>query len=41
MAFITAAGAPAVDVDALRATLDQLARDVRAAFVRLVGDIEP
>ncbi len=36
-----AAGAPAVDVDALRATLDQLARDVRAAFVRLVGDIEP
>jgi glutamate-ammonia-ligase adenylyltransferase len=36
-----AAGAPAVDVDALRATSDQLARDVRAAFVRLVGDIEP
>ena len=34
------AGIEAVDVSALRATLDALARDVRAAFVRNVGEIE-
>ena len=35
-----AAGIAAVDVAALRATLDALAQDVRAAFVRHVGAIE-
>jgi glutamate-ammonia-ligase adenylyltransferase len=30
----------AVDLDGLRATLDALAHDVRAAFIRLVGAIE-
>ena len=35
-----AAGAPAVDVADLRATLDTLAEQVRAAFVRHVGEIE-
>ena len=33
------AGAPAVDIAALRLTLDGLAREVRAAFVRHVGEI--
>ncbi len=36
-----AAGIAAVDVAGLRATLDALARDVRALFVRHVGEIEP
>ena len=36
-----AAGADAVDLPGLRATLDALARDVRAAFIRLVGELEP
>jgi glutamate-ammonia-ligase adenylyltransferase len=31
----------AVDLDALRATLEDLARQVRAAFVRYVGEIQP
>jgi [glutamine synthetase] adenylyltransferase / [glutamine synthetase]-adenylyl-L-tyrosine phosphorylase len=31
----------AVDLDALRATLDDLARQVRAAFVRHVGEVQP
>ena len=35
-----AAGAPAVDVTDLRATLDSLAEQERAAFVRHVGEIE-
>ncbi len=35
-----AAGAPAVDLPALRASLDDLAADVRAAFVRHVGEIK-
>jgi glutamate-ammonia-ligase adenylyltransferase len=35
-----AAGAPAVDLPALRASLDALAADVRAAFVRHVGEIK-
>ncbi len=35
-----AAGVVAVDVPALRATLDALAQQVRAAFVRNVGEIE-
>ncbi len=34
------AGIEAVDVDALRATLEGLAQRVRAAFVRLVGEVE-
>ncbi len=34
------AGLPAVDLVGLRTTLDALARDVRAAFVRHVGEIE-
>jgi glutamate-ammonia-ligase adenylyltransferase len=34
---VTAAGAAAVDLPGLRDTLDELARDVRAAFVRHVG----
>ncbi|MBV9654997.1 MAG: bifunctional [glutamine synthetase] adenylyltransferase/[glutamine synthetase]-adenylyl-L-tyrosine phosphorylase [Acetobacteraceae bacterium] len=34
-----AVGADAVDVPALRVTLDQLAGEVRAAFIRLVGEI--
>ena len=29
---------PAIDMQALRATLEQLAADVRAAFVRIIGD---
>jgi glutamate-ammonia-ligase adenylyltransferase len=33
------AGAEAVDLAALQATLDALAADVRAAFVRLVGEV--
>jgi glutamate-ammonia-ligase adenylyltransferase len=33
------AGAPAVDLPALRASLDTLAGEVRAAFVRHVGEI--
>ena len=40
LAATRAAGVAAVDVAGLRATLDQLARQVRAAFVRLVGEIE-
>jgi len=36
---VNAAGAEAVDLAGLRATLDILARDVRAAFIRLVGGI--
>jgi len=40
LAATQAAGVAAVDVAALRATLDQLAQQVRAAFVRLVGEIE-
>jgi glutamate-ammonia-ligase adenylyltransferase len=40
LAATEAAGAAAVDVAGLRATLDALARDVRAAFVRLVGEID-
>jgi [glutamine synthetase] adenylyltransferase / [glutamine synthetase]-adenylyl-L-tyrosine phosphorylase len=36
---VNAAGAQAVDLPGLRATLDALARDVRAAFIRLVGEI--
>jgi glutamate-ammonia-ligase adenylyltransferase len=35
------AGVEAVDLEALRATLDELAHAVRAAFIRLVGAIEP
>jgi glutamate-ammonia-ligase adenylyltransferase len=35
------AGAAVVDLDDLRATLDNVARDVRDAFNRLVGSIEP
>jgi glutamate-ammonia-ligase adenylyltransferase len=35
-----AAGAPAVDLPALRASLDALAAEVRAAFVRHVGEIK-
>jgi glutamate-ammonia-ligase adenylyltransferase len=31
----------AVDLDALRATLDELAREVRAVFVRHIGEIQP
>jgi [glutamine synthetase] adenylyltransferase / [glutamine synthetase]-adenylyl-L-tyrosine phosphorylase len=31
----------AVDLDALRATLDDLARQVRAAFVRQIGELPP
>ena len=31
----------AVDLDALRATLDDLARQVRAVFVRHIGEIQP
>jgi glutamate-ammonia-ligase adenylyltransferase len=31
----------AVDLDALRATLDDLARQVRAAFVRQIGELQP
>jgi glutamate-ammonia-ligase adenylyltransferase len=34
------AGAPAVDLPALRASLDALAAEVRAAFVRHVGEIK-
>jgi glutamate-ammonia-ligase adenylyltransferase len=34
------AGVEAVDLSELRATLDELAHDVRALFVRLVGEIE-
>lgn len=37
---VRAAGGDAVDLDELRATLERLAQDVRAAFVRLVGAIE-
>ncbi len=33
--------APAIDMQALRATLQQLAADVRAAFVRIIGDPAP
>jgi glutamate-ammonia-ligase adenylyltransferase len=33
------AGAPAVDADALHATLEELARAVRALFIRHVGEI--
>jgi [glutamine synthetase] adenylyltransferase / [glutamine synthetase]-adenylyl-L-tyrosine phosphorylase len=36
---VNAAGVQAVDLPALRATLGTLARDVRAAFIRLVGEI--
>lgn len=36
---VTAIGLPAVDLSELRGTLDVLAREVRAAFNRLVGDI--
>jgi glutamate-ammonia-ligase adenylyltransferase len=36
---VNAAGMPAVDLPDLRATLDGLARDVRVAFNRLVGEI--
>ena len=32
---------PSVDLAALRATLDALARDVRAAFLRLIGPLPP
>ncbi len=39
-ALLRAAG-PAVDLDALRATLDDLARQVRTAFVRHIGEIRP
>jgi [glutamine synthetase] adenylyltransferase / [glutamine synthetase]-adenylyl-L-tyrosine phosphorylase len=35
-----ASGAPAVDLPALRASLDALAVDVRAAFVRHIGEIK-
>jgi glutamate-ammonia-ligase adenylyltransferase len=35
------AGLAAIDLAGLRATLDGLAREVRAAFVRNVGDVEP
>ena len=38
LAATQAAGVPAVDVAGLRATLDELAKNVRAAFVRLVGE---
>jgi glutamate-ammonia-ligase adenylyltransferase len=31
----------AVDLDALRDTLDDLARQVRAAFVRQIGEVQP
>ena len=34
------AGAPAVDLPALRASLDALAAEVRAAFIRHVGEIK-
>ncbi len=37
---LAGAGVEAVDLDGLRATLDALARDVRQAFIRLVGAIE-
>jgi len=40
LAAARAAGLAAVDVAGLRATLDQLAAQVRAAFVRLIGEIE-
>jgi glutamate-ammonia-ligase adenylyltransferase len=40
LAATAAAGLPAVDVPALRATLDELAALVRAAFVRLIGEVE-
>jgi glutamate-ammonia-ligase adenylyltransferase len=40
LAAAQAAGLAAVDVAGLRATLDQLAAQVRAAFVRLIGEIE-
>jgi [glutamine synthetase] adenylyltransferase / [glutamine synthetase]-adenylyl-L-tyrosine phosphorylase len=36
---VNAAGVQAVDLPGLRATLGALARDVRAAFIRLVGEI--
>jgi glutamate-ammonia-ligase adenylyltransferase len=43
LAAISACGIDPVPVDAdgLRATLERLAQDVRAAFVRHVGEIEP
>ena len=40
LAATRATGIEAVDVAGLRATLDQLAHQVRAAFTRLVGEIE-
>jgi glutamate-ammonia-ligase adenylyltransferase len=40
-ALLRAVGGDAVDLRALRATLDDLARRVRAAFVRSVGEIRP
>jgi len=40
LAATQAAGVAAVDVAGLRATLDQLAQQVRAAFVRLVGEVQ-
>ena len=36
--LMAAVGLPAVDLRSLRATLDTLASDVRAIFIRLVGD---
>jgi glutamate-ammonia-ligase adenylyltransferase len=40
LAATRAAGVAAVDAAGLRATLDALAQQVRAAFVRLVGEID-
>jgi glutamate-ammonia-ligase adenylyltransferase len=39
-ALLRAVGEP-VDLPALRATLDELARQVRAAFARYIGEIQP
>ena len=40
-ALLRAGRRQAVDLDALRATLDDLAQQVRAAFVRHIGEIQP
>lgn len=41
LAVANAAGVAAIDMSTLRATLEQLAADVRAAFIRIIGDPAP
>ena len=41
LAVANAAGVAAIDMASLRATLGQLAANVRAAFIRIIGDPAP